>query len=107
MTSNFSQVPGSNRVMSSEYMQWAKTNLQARYNLASSGLMNFPLSELPATLEDLALSGSSYYGYKPLQKALAAKCDVPVECVVAANGTSMANHLVMAALLEPGNEVLI
>lgn len=107
MTSNFSQAPSSNRVMSSEYMQWAKTNLQARYNLASSGLMNFPLSELPATLEDLDLSGSSYYGYEPLQKALAAKCDVPVECVVAATGTSMANHLVMAAFLEPGDEVLI
>ncbi|MGH9902501.1 MAG: aminotransferase class I/II-fold pyridoxal phosphate-dependent enzyme, partial [Pyrinomonadaceae bacterium] len=47
------------------------------------------------------------YGYEPLQAALAAKCRVPPECVVAATGTSMANHLVMAATLEPGDEVLI
>jgi aspartate/methionine/tyrosine aminotransferase len=96
------------RVMSSEYMQWAKSRPhRARFNLASSGLMNYPLAGLPVKPEDLELSGPSYYGYEPLQKALAAKCDVPVECVVAATGTSMANHLVMAALLEPGDEVLI
>ncbi len=53
------------------------------------------------------MSGPSWYGYEPLQEALAKKCGVPAECVVAATGTSMANHLVMAALLEPGDEVLI
>jgi aspartate/methionine/tyrosine aminotransferase len=95
------------RVMSSPYMRWAKTRSQARFNLASSGLRNYPLSELPLKLEDLELSGPSLYGYEPLQAALAAKCDVPPECVVAATGTSMANHLVMAALIEPGDEVLI
>lgn len=97
----------SGRVLSSPYQQWAKTRSQARFNLASSGLMSYPLAELPAKLEDLELSGPSWYGYEPLQAALAAKCQVPPECVVAAAGTSMANHLVMAALLEPGDEVLI
>ncbi|HKC63869.1 MAG TPA: aminotransferase class I/II-fold pyridoxal phosphate-dependent enzyme [Pyrinomonadaceae bacterium] len=95
------------RVMSSPYMQWAKTHLQSRFNLASSGLTNYPLSKLPVKIEDLELSGPSFYGYEPLQKALAAKCNVAPECVVAATGTSMANHLVMAALIEPGDEVLI
>ncbi|MDX6694846.1 MAG: hypothetical protein QOF02_2449 [Blastocatellia bacterium] len=95
------------RVMSSPYMQWAKTRSQARFNLASSGLMNYPLSELPLKLEDLELSGPSLYGYEPLQAALAAKCHVAPECVVAATGTSMANHLAMAAVIEPGDEVLI
>lgn len=93
--------------MSSPYQHWAKTRSQARFNLASSGLMNYPLSELPLKLEDLELSGQSLYGYEPLQAALSAKCHVPPECVVAATGTSMANHLVMAALIEPGDEVLI
>ena len=93
--------------MSSHYMHWAKLRSQARFNLASSGLMNYPLSKLPVRLEDLELSGASYYGYEPLQRALAAKCHVPQECVVAATGTSMANHLVMAATLKPGDEVLI
>src|SRR5918997_6434230 len=95
------------RVTGSPYQRWAKTRSQARFNLASSGLKNYPLAELPVRLEDLELSGPSWYGYEPLQAALAAKCQVPPECVVAATGTSMANHLVMAALLEPGDEVLI
>src|ERR671933_243009 len=95
------------RMMSSPYMQWAKTHLQARFNLASSGLLNYSLSKLPVKIEDLELSGPSYYGYEPLQKALAAKCNVTPECVVAATGTSMANHLVMALLLTRGDEVLV
>jgi aspartate/methionine/tyrosine aminotransferase len=95
------------QVMSSAYMQWAKTRSQARFNLASSGLINYPLTKLPAQIEDLDLSGLSYYGYEPLQQALAAKCNAPPECVVAATGTSMANHLVMAAVIKPGDEVLI
>jgi aspartate/methionine/tyrosine aminotransferase len=94
-------------VKSSEYMEWAKTRSQARFNLASSGLMNYPLSALPVRIDDLELSGQSFYGYEPLQQALAAKCDVSPECVVAVTGTSMANHLVMATLLEAGDEVLI
>lgn len=95
------------RVMGSEYMEWAKTRSQARFNLASSGLVNYPLSALPVRIEDLELSGQSFYGYEPLQKALAAKCDVTPDCVVAATGTSMANHLAMATILEAGDEVLI
>lgn len=95
------------RVMSSAYMQWAKTHLQARFTLSSSGLLNYPLSRLPVKPEDLELSGASYYGFAPLQQALAAKCEVAPDCVVAATGTSMANHLIMAALVEPGDEVLI
>ena len=95
------------RVMNSAYMLWAKTRSQARFNLASSGLVNYPLSALPVSIEEMELSGQSFYGYEPLQKALAAKCDVPPECIVAATGTSMANHLAMATLLRPGDEVLI
>ncbi len=93
--------------MASEYMEWAKTQSNARFNLAESGLASYPLAELPIRLEDLELTGPSFYGYEPLQRSLAAKCGVPVECVVAATGTSMANHLAMAAAFEPGDEVLI
>ena len=95
------------RVMSSGYMQWAKTHLQARFNLASSGLEPYPLAKLPVKIEDLELTGPSFYGYEPLQKALAKKCGVSSDCVVAAAGTAMANHLAMAATLKHGDEVLI
>jgi aspartate/methionine/tyrosine aminotransferase len=96
-----------NRVKSSEYIEWAKTRSQATFNLATSGVMNYPMAKLPVRLEDIELSGPSWYGYEPLQEALAAKCGVATENVVAAIGTSMANYLAMATILNPGDEVLI
>jgi aspartate/methionine/tyrosine aminotransferase len=95
------------RLMSSEYIEWAKLRSHARFNLATSGVMHFPLKDLGVTLDQLEISGPSWYGYEPLQNALAAKCGVSPDCVVAAIGTSMANFLAMAALLEPGDEVLV
>ena len=96
------------RVESSVYMLWAKTRTHAaRFNLATSGMPNYPLADLDVSLSDIELSGPSLYGYEPLQRAIAAKCNVAPDCVVAATGTSMANHLVMALLLRPGDEVLI
>ena len=91
----------------SAYMEWAKLHSQAKLNLATSGLASFPLEKLPVRLEDLELTGPTGYGYGPLLRRLAARCGVSPECVVAAAGTSMANHLAMAAVLEPGDEVLI
>jgi len=70
-------------------------------------VIHYPLSELPLSLEDIELSGPSWYGYEPLQQALAAKCGVTTDNVVAATGTSMANYLAMAAILEPGDEALV
>lgn len=93
--------------MGSAYLEWAKTLPAARYNLATSGVAHYPLSDLGVKLDDLELSGPSWYGYEPLQKMLAAKCGVDPNMVVAATGTSMANHLAMAATIEPGDEVLI
>jgi aspartate/methionine/tyrosine aminotransferase len=88
-------------------MHWAKTRSQARFNLASSGVAAFPLASLPVGLDDLEITGPSFYGYPPLQSRLARRCGVPEDRVLPATGTSMANFLVMAALLEPGDEVLI
>jgi aspartate/methionine/tyrosine aminotransferase len=95
------------RTLSSDYMHWAKTQATARFNLATSGIPNFPMADLPVKLDELEITGTSGYGYPPLLEAIAAKSDVPKECVVAAAGTSMANHLAMAALIAPGDEVLI
>jgi aspartate/methionine/tyrosine aminotransferase len=96
-----------NRVKRSEYIEWAKTRSQAKFNLATSGVIHYPISELGATIEDIELSGPSWYGYEPLQRALATKCQVAPENVVAATGTSMANYLAMAAIIEPGDEVVV
>ncbi|MGH9857949.1 MAG: pyridoxal phosphate-dependent aminotransferase [Acidobacteriota bacterium] len=91
----------------SSYMQWAKTASQAKYNLASSGVMHYPLKDLGVSIEELEISGPTIYGYEPLKKALADKCGVAEDCIATAVGTSMANHLVLAGLLEEGDEVLI
>lgn len=97
----------SRKEMRSAYLEWAKLHSGAKYNLATSGLDGFPLAQLPVKIEDLEISIGGSYGYPPLQERLAKKNGAPVECIVAANGTSMANHLAMAALLDPGDEVLI
>jgi aspartate/methionine/tyrosine aminotransferase len=91
----------------SDYMPWAKLHGSAKFNLATSGVAGYPLSALPVSIEQLQINGDSGYGYAPLQFAIAKKCEVDPDCVVAAAGTSMANHLAMATLLDPGDEVLI
>jgi aspartate/methionine/tyrosine aminotransferase len=95
------------REIRSAYLEWAKLRSSAKYNLATSGLDGYPLAKLPVRIEELEISAPGSYGYPPLQERLAKRCGVPLECVVAATGTSMANHLALAALLNPGDEVLI
>jgi len=91
----------------SSYLEWAKLHSAARYNLATSGILSYPLAELPVTMSDLEINGSNTYGFAPLVERLAARAGVAPECVVTTNGTSMANHLAMATILEPGDELLI
>ena len=93
--------------MGSPYMEFAKLRSAAKYNLATSGMMSYPLAELPVRLEDLEINGVNPYGYAPLIERLAKYNDVPAECVVTSAGTSLANHLAMAATFDPGDEVLI
>jgi aspartate/methionine/tyrosine aminotransferase len=97
----------SERVKSSSYLEWAKLHSGSKWNLATSGMLSYPLAELPVTIADLEINGSNTYGYKPLVERLATRCGVAPECVVTTNGTSMANHLALATMLEPGDEVLI
>ena len=88
-------------------MEWAKLSSGAKYNLATSGMMNYPLAGLPVRLEDLEINGPNPYGYAPLVERLARYNNVPPESVVTSAGTSLANHLAMAATFDPGDEVLI
>ena len=95
------------RPKSSEYMHWAKTESRARYNLATSGVGPCPLRELECPPERLEINGDNSYGYLPLKQAIAEQYGVDADCVVTAAGTSMANYLAFATLLEAGDEVLI
>ncbi|HYW70633.1 MAG TPA: aminotransferase class I/II-fold pyridoxal phosphate-dependent enzyme [Pyrinomonadaceae bacterium] len=92
----------------STYMHWAKTRADVKYDLALSGILNLPFSELGANIADVDINGDNSYGYPPLVEALAAHAKVPAaEVVTISGGTSMANHLAMAAAIEHGDEVLI
>lgn len=98
--------PGRGAIQS-EYMHWAKTQQPVRYALSSSEVPHFRLDSLPLTIGDLDLDGASHPRYAPLLRAIAGKYDVTPECVVTADGTSMANFLAMAALISPGDEVIV
>lgn len=95
------------RPCGSEYLRWAKTRTPARFDLTSSGVPYLPLRDLPVTIDDLEISGTGAYGYPPLLQAIAARYRVDEACVVAAMGTSMANHLALAATVQPGDQVLM
>jgi len=92
-------------VMGSAYMNWAKTRSVAKYNLATSGLGNVKLSEIRVSLDDLEITDGGY-GYQPLIQSIATRYRVATEEVVTAAGTTFANHLAMAALIKPGDEIL-
>ncbi len=91
----------------SPYMEWSKLHASARFNLATSGMANLPLSVLGITLDQLEINGPSIYGYEPLLQSIALRYRVPQECVVSAVGTSLANYLALAATTEPGDEILV
>jgi aspartate/methionine/tyrosine aminotransferase len=90
----------------SRYLAWAKLHSSSRFNLAASGVPDYPLAELPVRIDDLEIGGTGPYGYKPLMARLAAKAGVPEECLVYTLGTSMANYVALTALLHRGDEVL-
>jgi aspartate/methionine/tyrosine aminotransferase len=88
-------------------MEFSKLRSGAKYNLATSGLMNRSIFDLNFRLDGLDINGPTIYGYAPLLEAIAGMKCVGPEWVVHAAGTSMANHLAMAALITLGDEVLI
>jgi hypothetical protein len=95
------------RAMESGYMHWAKFKPDVRYQLTGSEVPHFRMDSLPITVADLDLDGASHPRYLPLRERIAHRYGVTVEQVVAADGTSMANFLAMAALILPGDEVVI
>src|SRR5215510_4596428 len=88
-------------------MEWAKTRSQARFNLATSGVMDCSFEDLAAETSDLELRRPSGYAYEPLLHALSLKSGIAPESIVTTMGTSFAIHLAMAAVLSAGDEVLI
>jgi aspartate/methionine/tyrosine aminotransferase len=88
-------------------MEWSKARPRPEIDLAGSNILDCTLDDLPGAREALALEGGNANGYRPLLDAIAARYGVAPERVTTAAGTSGANFLVFAALLQPGDEVLV
>jgi aspartate/methionine/tyrosine aminotransferase len=97
----------SGRVLQSDYMYWAKNQASLTYNLGSSEVPHFRMSQWDVDPAMLELDGASRYRDPPLRAAIARKAGVTPDMVTMADGTSMANMLAMAGLIAPGDEVLI
>jgi len=89
------------------YMEWAKKRPAATYDLAGSNVLSCSLDDLEGARDALLLSGSNDNGYQPLLDAIARRYMVRPEQVTTANGAAGANFQAMAAVLEPGDDVLM
>jgi aspartate/methionine/tyrosine aminotransferase len=94
-------------VKGSVYMRWAKEHAAARFNLANSGLLGCAAGDLDLAPGDVLVNGPNADGYPPLLAAIGALYGVDPARVVPAAGTSGANFLALATLIEPGDEVLV
>lgn len=90
------------------YLEWAKQNGGTRrYSLAGSFVPPLAREEIGLTLDAVPLVGTDGYGDRRLVAAIAARYRVAAESVLACGGTSLANFLICAALLRPGDRVLV
>lgn len=88
-------------------MRWAKAHAAARYNLANSGLLAASREDLVFDPGEIVVNCPDKDGYRPLLAAVAERYGVDPQQVVLGPGTSGANFLAFAALVEPGDEVLV
>jgi aspartate/methionine/tyrosine aminotransferase len=89
------------------YMEWAKARPSPRFDLAGSNVLPCSIDELTGARDAIALDGRNENGYAPLVVSIAARYGVFPPQVTTAQGASGANFLACAALLEPGDEVLV
>ena len=100
-------VPDTRPVSWAPYMEWAKKRPPVAYDLAGSNLLGCTVDDLPGCRDVVELGGLSPDGYPPLLEAIAARYGVTAAQVAPASGAGGANFLAMAALVRPGDEVLV
>jgi aspartate/methionine/tyrosine aminotransferase len=88
-------------------MEWAKARPSPRFDLAGSYVLPCSIDELPDARAAISLEGRNENGYPPLMTSIADRYGVLASQVTTAQGASGANFLVFAALLEPGDDVLV
>jgi aspartate/methionine/tyrosine aminotransferase len=88
-------------------MEWHKRRPQAEIDLCRSGITPRGLDDLDLHWNDLELSGSDPYGYPPLTGAISQRFGTGEKHIVSTLGTSQGLFLLSAALLSPGDRVVI
>ena len=89
------------------YMEWVKLRPRAKYEIGGSGVVSVHIDEWPEAREVVEINDFNLYGYRPLLHEIAKRYEVTPEQVVTTQGCSMANYLACAALLRPGDQVLV
>ena len=89
------------------YLEWAKKRPSARFDLAGSNILSCTIDDLAGARDALSFAGSNDNGYEPLVDAIARRYGVDAEQVATANGAAGANFQAFAAVLEPGDDVLM
>ena len=89
------------------YLEWAKKRPSARFDLAGSNVSSCTIDDLAGARDALELSGRNDNGYEPLVEAIARRYGVDAGQVATANGAAGANFQAFAAVLEPGDDVLL
>jgi aspartate/methionine/tyrosine aminotransferase len=89
------------------YLAWARARPAARFDLAASDLLPVTPAEWPPLLEPDDRDDDRPSEEGVLAAAIAAHCGVDADHVVTAVGSSGANFLAMAALLRPGDALVV
>jgi len=95
------------RPVRSEYLAWVKRRRPARYNLSRSGAPVLALERLGLSLSDFLRNESAEDGWPPLLKRIAELQATSPDRIALAHAASTANHLAMAATLQPGDDVVM
>ena len=90
-----------------DYLLWAKRRPHPANDLGRSDVIGCTLGDLPGARDALELTGRNDDGWEPLVEGIASRYGVRTDQVATATGTSGANFLVCAALLRPGDDVLV
>ncbi len=96
-----------NPVPRADYLLWAKKRPHPANDLARSDVGGPSLDDLPGWRGALEVGGRNDEGWPPLVDAIGRQYGVTPAHVATATGTSGANFLACAALLRPGDEVLV
>jgi len=104
-----SPIPGARpvEVPRADYLLWAKRRPHPANDLGRSDVVACALDDLPGARAALELSGRNDEGWGPLVDRVAARYGMRTDQVATATGTSGANFLVCAAILHPGDDVLV